>query len=156
MVSSDLAHPRAGPAELFRYSRNEILEIGCILESSAACNHLKSASISNRRQHPGHRGKRGGTRKMRKIRVIMSNRRDERNPLPHRSNERHDASTRQRNLVHISTANPSTCSQSIESSSSPKPLSYYVINVNSIAKPDAKEQLYADLKAYHIDVAIKV
>src|SRR6218665_797117 len=91
---------------------------------------------------------------MKKIRVVTSQTKGEGNPLPYRSYERHDASTRQRNLVHISTANPSTCFQSNESSSSPKPLSYYVINVNSIAKPNAKEQLYADLKAYHIDVAI--
>jgi len=62
MVSSDLAHPRAEKAELFRYSRDEILDIGGIWESTAARNHLKSASISNQRQHPAHRGKRGGCR----------------------------------------------------------------------------------------------
>ena len=34
------------------------------------------------------------------------------------------------------------------------PLSYYAINVNSLAKPFAKEQFSADLMAYNIDIAI--
>ena len=34
------------------------------------------------------------------------------------------------------------------------PLSYYAMNVNSLAKPFAKEALSADLMAYNIDIAI--
>ena len=30
----------------------------------------------------------------------------------------------------------------------------YAINVNSLAKPHVREQLYADLMSYHIDIAI--
>src|SRR6218665_2561671 len=93
-----------------------------------------------------------GSRKSRKICVILSVRSDHPTCRPSRNDLRSV-----RNLIRITTvASPPAKSPALapEALSSSGPLSYYVINVNSLAKPFAREQLSADLTAYKIDVAI--
>src|SRR6218665_406802 len=140
------------------YTRVELGELGRRVADGAERRGLASAfydSLEGRecRAHARRttRGARGGTRKRRKIRVILSDR----------------ARTPSRPyMVPIASGTGSQshpCLIAINASKFPhvpvpnkhhRVPSVYVFNANSLAKPHAKEQLLADLQSYQIDVAI--
>src|SRR6218665_2276356 len=99
---------------------------------------------------PTRRGRRGGSRKVRQIRVITSPRTD--HPCHHQYHaQRSGHVPRPRHLISIPIETPlqKEASMGLPDASQPTgPLSYYAININSLAKPFAKEQPSAGLMAY--------
>ena len=117
-----------------------------------------------------YRGRRGGRRKQRPISVITSSSRVRGAPRNHACSHRQSnrqlmhrslrsypqlGPTRVRLLVRPATERPNALPPPLPSTPPPQPPpSIYVINANSIAKPHALEQLYAELTGYDIDIAI--
>src|SRR6218665_3618241 len=161
LLSMDLC--RSTPAARGLYTKADIISMGyslgyqhLIAGYGLTCGH--TGCRPTKQPHFGSRGKRGGTRKRRKICVISKQRRN-RHDVPRLHSDGvwgERASSRGRNLVAV----PVSPAASPRTDVGPPlgltafPSSIYAINVCSLAKANAKAQLQADLVSYNIDIAI--
>src|SRR6218665_2523834 len=137
------------------YSRADLVSIGC---DHGFASVLKANGVDRYWKLPLHgrnfrpRGKRGGSRRTRKIRTVLSNRK-----VPSdndRNLERREGHPPCRYLIKISVQTNLPAHKKSTAPLLQWPPSLYALNLNSLAKPHAREQLAADLMFYKSDFAI--